>query len=108
MNEQSPLQGMTPGLMRVIKLGLFVSTFGWGISFFFTVEPWGMAVDRLYQMGAEPIPYQPLLAYWLKMASAVFGCLGVASAFCFLRPERLIEVIRLLVPLHLIVGATLI
>jgi hypothetical protein len=99
---------MTPGLMRLLKAGLFLSAFGWGLSFVFTIEPWNRAVLRLYQMGAEQIPYQPLLAYWLKMASAVFGCLGVASAICFMRTERMIEVIRLLVPLHLVVGITLV
>lgn len=102
------MQNMTPGLLRTLKAGLFLSAFGWGLSFVFTIEPWNSAVLRLYQMGAETIAYQPLLAYWLKMASAVFGCLGVASAVCFMRTERMIEVIRLLVPLHLIVGITLV
>ena len=102
------MPNMTRGSMLTLKAGLFLSAFGWGLSFVFTIEPWDRAVLRLYQMGAEQIPYQPLLAYWLKMASAVFGCLGVASAVCFMRTERMIEVIRLLVPLHLIVGITLI
>lgn len=102
------MQNMTPGLLRMLKAGLFLSAFGWGLSFVFTIEPWDHAILRLYRMGADHIAYQPLLAYWLKMASAVFGCLGVASAVCFMRTERMIEVIRLLVPLHLIVGITLI
>ena len=98
---------MSPAWLLALRLGLFISTFGWGISFFFTFEPWDQAVARLYEMGATPIEYQPLLGYWLKMASAVFGFLGVVSAICFLWPDRFRSVIVLWVPLHLFVGATL-
>ncbi len=59
-------------------------------------------------MGASEIAYQPMLAYWLKMASAVFGCIGLTSAMAFVWPDRYITIIKLLVPFHLIVGATLI
>lgn len=94
--------------MLAIKTGLAFCTVGWGISFVFTILPWHRAVDRLAAMGATTIIYQPLLAYWLKMSSAVFGCIGLASLVCFRRTERMFETIRLLVPLHLIVGGVLV
>lgn len=98
----------TRGWLQILRLGLFISTFGWGISFFFTIESWSDAVNRLYSMGASEIAYQPLLAYWLKMASAVFGCIGVVSALAFLWPQRFVSVIHVLAPFHLIVGTTLV
>ena len=55
------MPNMTRGSMLTLKAGLFLSAFGWGLSFVFTIEPWDAAVLRLYQMGASTIPYQPLL-----------------------------------------------
>jgi hypothetical protein len=103
------VQNMLPtgGWLAVLRGGLFLSTFGWGISFFFTIESWTEAVNRLYSMGASEITYQPLLAYWLKMASAVFGCIGLVSALAFVWPQRFASVIYMLAPFHLIVGTTL-
>lgn len=99
---------LSPRLLLVLKTGLILSTIGWGISFVFTLLPWHQAVERLTALGATTIIYQPLLAYWLKMSSAVFGCIGLASLVCFRRTERMLETIRLLVPLHLIVGGVLV
>jgi hypothetical protein len=92
----------------IVRLGLFESALGWGISFVFTIYGWPDAVAKLESMGADPIAYQPLLAYWLKMASAVFGGIGVASALAFLWPDRYEAIIRLLAPFHLALGGVLI
>jgi hypothetical protein len=93
--------------LRILRLGLILSACGWGISFFFTFAPWQMAADQLYDMGANPIPYDPLLDYWLRMASAAFGCIGIASAIACVLPEKFIGLISLLGPFHFIVGTTL-
>ena len=97
----------TRGWLNILRLGLLISVIGWGISFFFTFASWADASDQLYVMGAGNIPYRPLLDYWLKMASSVFGCIGIASAIACVRPEPFIGLIRLLVPFHLFVGVTL-
>ncbi len=93
--------------LNILRLGLLVSTCGWGISFFFTFAPWQTAASQLYEMGAHEIPYDPLLDYWLRMASSAFGCIGIASALACLRPEKFIGMIGLLGPFHFIVGTTL-
>ena len=98
----------TRGWLLVLRLGLLLSAAGWGISFFFTVASWNQATAQLQVMGASPIEYQPLLAYWLRMASAVFGCIGVASAMACARPQRFESLIRLLGPFHAVVGCVLI
>lgn len=94
--------------LNILRLGLLVSTCGWGISFFFTFAPWKVAADQLHEMGASEIRYDPLLDYWLRMASCVFGCIGIGSALACLRPANFIGLIRLLGPFHFIIGATLV
>ncbi|RYD48879.1 MAG: hypothetical protein EOP85_02695 [Verrucomicrobiaceae bacterium] len=93
--------------LRMLRLGLILSSCGWGISFFFTFAPWEMAADQLYDMGATPIAYDPLVDYWLRMASCAFGCIGIASALACVWPARFTGLISLLGPFNLIVGTTL-
>ena len=97
----------TRGWLNTLQLGLLVSSIGWSISFFFTFAPWHVAADQLYGMGANTITYQPLLDYWLRMASAVFGCIGIGSAIACCRPKSFVSFISLLGPFHFVVGCTL-
>jgi len=93
--------------LNVLRLGLLASAVGWGISFFFTFSTWEIATNQLYDMGANTIPYDPLLNYWLKMASAAFGCIGIASALACARPHAFVGLIRLLGPFHFFIAVTL-
>ncbi|MES2440064.1 MAG: hypothetical protein V4584_13430 [Verrucomicrobiota bacterium] len=93
--------------MRILRLGLILSSCGWGISFFFTFAPWQTAANQLYDMGANQIPYDPLLDYWLRMASSAFGSIGIASAIACARPAKFTGLITLLGPFHFVVGITL-
>ena len=95
------------GWLNVLRFGLLVSFVGWGISFYFTFASWPAAAAQLDGMGAGPIEYRPLLDYWLRMASAVFGCVGLASLAAFFQPHAFVGLIRLLGPFHLVIGATL-
>lgn len=94
--------------LNILRLGLLVSACGWGISFFFTFATWKSASDQLYDMGANQIQYDPLLDYWLRMASCVFGCIGIGSMLACHRPTNFIGLIRLLGPFHFIIGTTLV
>lgn len=95
-------------LLRALQIGLIFSSMGWGISFIFTFSSWDSASNQLYLMGAEPIEYQPLLDYWMKMASAAFGCIGIGSALACMRPVLFRGFILLLGPFHLFVGTVLV
>jgi hypothetical protein len=95
-------------LLRALQIGLIFSSMGWGISFIFTFSSWDSASDQLYLMGAERIEYQPLLDYWLKMASAAFGCIGIGSALACMRPVLFQGFILFLGPFHLFVGSVLV
>jgi hypothetical protein len=102
---------MLPSLrawLNPLRLGLLLGACGWGISFFFTFSPWPLASTQLVEMGARPIAYDPLLDYWLRMASCAFGCIGIACALACHRPAKFVSLIRLLGPFHLIVGITLV
>jgi hypothetical protein len=94
--------------LNTLQLGLLVSAAGWGISFYFTFTPWSVAADRLHGMGAGEILYRPLLDYWLRMASAVFGCIGIGSVLACFRPKALFGFIVLLGPFHFLIGITLV
>jgi hypothetical protein len=95
------------GLLRTLQLGLLLSSIGWGISFIFTFSSWDSASDQLYLMGAAKIDYQPLMDYWLRMASAAFGCIGIASALACVRPMCFQGLILLLGPFHVFMGIVL-
>ncbi|MFD0892748.1 hypothetical protein KBB96_15100 [Luteolibacter ambystomatis] len=97
----------TPGWLRILRLGLLCSACGWGISFWFTFVPWQNAAEQLRAMGAKPLHYDPLLDYWLKMASSVFGCIGLASALACWKPDAFEGLVKLVSPFHLFVGTTL-
>lgn len=96
------------GWLNILRLGLLISSVGWGISFYFTFVSWESAVNQLTAMGAERIEYQPLLDYWLRMASAAFGCVGIGSAIACAWPRKFAGFIWFLGPFHLLVGFTLI
>lgn len=97
----------SPGWLRVLRLGLLLGGIGWGISFLFTFSSWDSASDQLYLMGAGYIEYRPLLDYWLRMASAAFGCIGLASALACVWPVRFESLVWLLGPFHGFVGVVL-
>jgi hypothetical protein len=97
----------TRGWLYTLRIGLLVSAIGWGISFYFTFASWSAATGQLYGMGAGPISYQPLLDYWLRMASSVFGCIGAGSAIACVQPQIFASFIRLLGPFHFVIGTTL-
>lgn len=95
------------GLVRTLRLGLLLSSIGWGISFIFTFTTWDFATDQLFLMGAARMEYHPLLDYWLRMASAAFGCIGIASALACLWPRFFQGLIVLLGPFHVFMGIVL-
>ena len=47
-------------------------------------------------MGANPIEYQPLLDYWLKMASGAFGCIGLLFFVVYRNKKKFKNLIPLL------------
>lgn len=92
---------------RVFLYTLLLGSGGWFVSFFFTFTSWSVSENILHGMGAEKIAYQPLLDYWLKMASSAFGCIGIMYFICFLNPKRYFYTINLLSYMSIFVGAVI-
>ena len=91
-----------------LRLGLLLAAAGWGVSFYFTFASWPSAAGHLKSMGGEWIEYRPMLDYWLRMASVVFGMIGVACALAWGKPKAFASLIGLLGPFHVLVGLTLV
>ncbi len=106
-NPEQPLPPPGTAGRLVLRLGLAVAAFGWGISFAFTFAGWDTAVYHLHAMGARELHYQPMMDYWLRMASVVFGCIGLAAALACWKPEQYRGLIHLFPLFHAFVGLVL-
>ncbi|PCJ54335.1 MAG: hypothetical protein COA79_21990 [Planctomycetota bacterium] len=93
---------------NILKFALILGFCGWGISFLFTVTSWSYSTGILYGMGASEIVYQPLLDYWLKMASAVFGALGIVFLLPLFNMKKYEVLLPILGFISLFVGIVLI
>jgi predicted neutral ceramidase superfamily lipid hydrolase len=90
-----------------LRFALLLGGLGWSISFAFTFSSWQTSTDLLYGMGAKPIEYQALLDYWLKMASALFGCIGLLFLACFTKMHKYAVIIPLLAYGSIFIGSIL-
>lgn len=96
-----------PIRLNALRFGLLLGACGWIISFFFTFAPWDMARDQLYEMGSRPLRHDPMLDYWMRMASATFGCIGILLGIVCARPTGFLPLIKLLGPFHFLIGTIL-
>lgn len=68
---------MSPALkLRLLRVALVFSALVWGVSAFGVFLKWETAAAALQGMGAKPIAYDPMLDYWLRMASGAFALVG--------------------------------
>jgi hypothetical protein len=74
--------------LRSLRCFLLFSAFVWGVSFFGVVLPWTTAVEALQGLGAKDIPTDPMLDYWLRMASGAFALVGGLFLLLALQPVR--------------------
>ena len=92
---------------RLLKLLLAVAVFGWGISILGVVLPWSVATTGLSGLGAGPIPDDPMLNYWLRMAGGGFTMVGAVFAAILLAPKKYAILIPLMAWLSIAEGAIL-
>jgi hypothetical protein len=94
-------------MYKLLRLALLLGALGWCASFTFTLSPWQASVSQLMALGADEVAYQPLLAYWLKMASVAFGSLGIIFAAACLDVKKYAAILPLLGRLSLLIGTVL-
>ena len=74
--------------LRLLRLLLGAVAFVWGVSFCGVVITWSAASEALQGLGAQPIHYDPMLDYWLRMASGAFGLVGCWYLLLMLWPRK--------------------
>lgn len=74
--------------LRLLRLFLGFAAVAWGVSFYGIFASWDDAVAALRGMGAGPIPHDPMLDYWLRMAAGAFGLVGCVYLRLCLQPLR--------------------
>jgi hypothetical protein len=80
---------MSPVLQfRLLRVALFFSAFVWGVSAFGVVLKWETAAGALQGLGANPIAYDPMLDYWLRMAAGAFALVGTGYLLLALFPYK--------------------
>lgn len=78
----------------VLRILLVCAGFGWIISLFGIFMPWSFVARQLTELGAQQLPDDPMLNYWLRMTAGAFSFIGLAFLALSLRPERFMTVIR--------------
>ena len=79
--------------LRLLRLSLAASAFAWGVSVVGVFAPWSKAEEMLQGLGANPIPHDPMLDYWLRMAAGAFFLFGVLFGALAAFPRRFANVI---------------
>jgi hypothetical protein len=62
--------------LRLLRLFLGFAAFAWGISVVGVFLSWSAAAEALQGLGAQPIVYDRMLDYWLRMAAGAFALVG--------------------------------
>lgn len=74
--------------LRLLRLSLGFAACAWGISVIGVFLSWSAAVDALQGLGANPIAYDRMLDYWLRMAAGAFALIGCWYFVLMLWPRR--------------------
>ena len=57
---------------NILRLLLLTAGLGWGATVLGVFLPWEFAVEHLETLGGSgPIPNDPMLNYWLRMAAVI-------------------------------------
>jgi len=74
--------------LRLLRLILGFAAFAWGISIVGVFASWSAASQALQGLGAQPIAYDRMLDYWLRMASGAFALVGCWYLILMLWPQK--------------------
>lgn len=80
---------MKPALQfRLLRIALLFSAFVWGVSAVGVFLKWETAAATLQGLGAQPINYDPMLDYWLRMAAGAFALVGTGYFLLAMFPRK--------------------
>ncbi len=92
---------------RLLRLILLFCAFVWGVSAFGIFLKWEIAAGALQGMGAKPITYDPMLDYWLRMASGAFALVGTGYLLLAIYPRKFAAILAWFGWIMVIEGAIL-
>ncbi|HWB08460.1 MAG TPA: hypothetical protein VG826_04520 [Pirellulales bacterium] len=90
-----------------LRVLLVVSAIGWGMSFFAAFAPWFLVVRWIEAIGGLTPPDHPMIQYWVRMAGAGFGFIGLFYLRLALRPTNHLHWMRFASLLNLAVGSVI-
>lgn len=93
--------------LRVLRLFLAFAAFAWGISVVGVFLSWSAAEEALRGLGAKPIAYDPMLDYWLRMASGAYALIGAWYLALMIWPQKFAVAIPWFGALMLVEGCVL-
>jgi hypothetical protein len=93
--------------LKLLRLFLGFAAIAWGVSLVGVFLSWRGASEALQGLGANPISYDPMLDYWLRMASGAFGLVGVWYFILMLQPRKFAAAIPWFGGLMLVEGVVL-
>ena len=74
--------------LRLLKLFLIFSAFGWGVCIVGVFASWPQINSIAQGMGAHAIAYDPMLDYWLRMVCGAFTLVGAWYLALALWPRK--------------------
>lgn len=74
--------------LRLLRLFLAFSEFGWGVCIVGVFVSWPQVNAIAQGMGAQPIAYDKMLDYWLRMICGAFALVGVWYLALALWPRK--------------------
>ena len=93
--------------LRLLRLFLGFTAFGWGVSAVGVFVSWPEAEKLLEGLGAKPIAYDQMLDYWLRMTSGAFTLVGIWYLMMTIWPRKFCAAIPWFGALMLIEGVIL-
>ena len=74
--------------LRLLRMFLGLAAFTWGIAVVGVFLSWPTAAHALEELGAQPIAYDRMLDYWLRMAAGAFALIGCWFLVLTIWPRR--------------------
>ena len=93
--------------LRLLRLFLGFAALVWGVSVAGVFSSWSAAEKALQSLGAQPIAYDPMLDYWLRMAAGAFALIGCWYFILMIWPQKFYAAIPWFGGLMLVEGVVL-
>jgi hypothetical protein len=91
-----------------LRFFLLIAGLGWGSTIIGVFLPWDFAIEHLQKFGGSgPIPDDPMLNYWLRMAAGAFAIIGFLFCLCAWKPNEYKNIIPILALLNILEGLLL-